>query len=121
MNEIRLARGFDTVVLMITPENTQADFDRLERALPALATCKSPRHEAAPALLRPAMRMTVREALLAAHEVIPVEKAAGRVCGAPAVSCPPAIPIAVCGEEITPETVSVFRHFGVTGIVVVKE
>ncbi|MBQ8341885.1 MAG: amino acid decarboxylase [Clostridia bacterium] len=111
----------ETVVLMITPENTAADLMRLECALPALATCKKGTDAAVlPSLPHPAMRMTVREALLAAHEVIPVEDAVGRVCSAPAVSCPPAIPIAVCGEEITPQTVSVFRHFGITEVPVVK-
>ena len=112
----------DTLVLMLTPENTARDLERLESALPALAACKKGDDAPLPpALPRPALRLTVREALLRAHEVLPVEKAVGRICGAPAVSCPPAIPIAVCGEEITPQTVAVFRHFGVETVPVVKE
>lgn len=109
-----------TAVLMITPENTQADFDRLEGALLALAACKKSSSIPSFSLSRATTRMTVRQALLAAHEVLPVDKAIGRVCGAPAVSCPPAVPIAVCGEVITPETVAIFRHYGISEIPVVK-
>ena len=112
----------DALVLMLTPENTARDMERLESALSTLTVCQKKASAATlPVLPRPAMRMTVREALLRAHEVLPVEKAVGRICGAPAVSCPPAIPIAVCGEEITPQTVSFFRYYGVESVPVVKE
>lgn len=57
--------------------------------------------------------LSVREALFAPRETVPVEQALGRVCGAPAVSCPPAIPIAVSGEVIGPEAFALFRHYGI--------
>ncbi len=110
----------DALVLMLTPENTDAELLRLEAVLPALAACKKAAIAPLPALSPAPVRMTVREAMLAPHEVLPIAQAVGRVCGAPAVSCPPAIPLAVCGEEITPQTVSIFRHFGITDIPVVK-
>ena len=43
---------------------------------------------------------------------MPLEQSLGRVCGAPTVSCPPAIPIAVSGERITAETVEWMRYYG---------
>lgn len=110
----------DALVLMLTPENTDAELLRLEAVLPALAACKKAAIAPLPALSPAPVRMTVREAMLAPHEVLPIAQTVGRVCGAPAVSCPPAIPLAVCGEEITPQTVSIFRHFGITDIPVVK-
>ena len=111
----------DTLVLMLTPENTDTELLRLEAALPALAACKKAAIAPLPALSPAPVRMTVREAMLAPHEVLPITQTVGRVCGAPAVSCPPAIPLAVCGEEITPETVSLFRQFGIVSVPVVKE
>ena len=63
--------------------------------------------------------MSVRQALFSSEETLPPEEAVGRVCAAPTVSCPPAIPIAVSGEEITPETAEAFRRFGVNEISVV--
>lgn len=110
-----------TVVLMLTPENSDTDLARLEAALPSLAACKKHSAEAFPALSPAPVRMTVRKALLAPHELLSTEQAVGRICGAPAVSCPPAIPLAVCGEEITPQTVSLFRRFGVDTLPVVKK
>ena len=43
-------------------------------------------------------RFTIREAVLAPQEMIPAAEAVGRICAAPAVSCPPAHPIVVSGE-----------------------
>ena len=37
----------------------------------------------------------------------------GRVCGLPTVGCPPAIPIAVSGERITPEALALFAYYGI--------
>ena len=57
--------------------------------------------------------LSVRQALFAPHETVPAEAALGRICGAPTVACPPAIPIAVSGERIGPEALALFRYYGV--------
>ena len=51
---------------------------------------------------------------------VPVSEAVGRVCAEAAVSCPPAIPIAVCGERITPEAAALMEKLGVSQISVVE-
>ena len=48
------------------------------------------------------------------------ENAAGRICAAPTVSCPPAIPIVISGEEITPADVELFRFYGIDRVAVIK-
>ena len=53
--------------------------------------------------------------------MVPAERALGRVCGAPTVSCPPAIPIAVSGERIGEAALTLFRHYGVKQVDVVRE
>ena len=108
----------ETLVLMLTPENNSEDLDRLEKALgkneaaarawPDLPAAKGKRV------------MSVREAMFTEHETIPVSNALGRICGAPTVACPPAIPIAVSGEEITEEAITLFAHYGVEMVDVVK-
>ena len=104
----------ETVVLMLTPENTQEDMNRIIHALGACGSTPLPW----PQLPAPRGRRvcSVREAIFAPHESIPVHKALGRVCGAPAISCPPAIPIAVSGEEITQEALTVFEHYGIHAV-----
>ena len=49
------------------------------------------------------------------------EASLGRVCGAPTVSCPPAIPIAVTGERISREALELFRYYGVETVNVLRE
>jgi arginine/lysine/ornithine decarboxylase len=65
--------------------------------------------------------MTLREAMFGPAEWTPVDRAAGRVCAAPTVSCPPAVPIAVSGEVISPETIEVFRYYGIEAVRVVAD
>ena len=65
-------------------------------------------------------RMSIREAVFADSEMIPVKKSVGRILAQETVSCPPAIPIAVSGEEITGEMVDVFLYYGIDRIAVVK-
>ena len=65
--------------------------------------------------------MSLRQALLAPQETVPAEESLGRICGAPTVSCPPAIPIAVSGERIGSQALALFRYCGVERVDVVKE
>ena len=108
----------ETLVLMITP---QTDRSELLRAEAALGVC-SPQ-EAVPVALpipRGQALMSIREAVFAPHETIPAREALGRICGSPTVACPPAIPIAVSGEEITQEALILFEHYGFDTIEVVR-
>jgi len=109
----------ETVVLMLTPENAPDDLHRL---VSALGRNDRP---ARPQPVLPAAKgrriCSVREAVFARHETVPAEKALGRICGAPTVACPPAIPIAVSGEEITPEALALFAHYGVGSVDVIQD
>jgi arginine/lysine/ornithine decarboxylase len=106
-------------VLMITPSNTPVDLDKLKTAL-ASVTPRTPL--CAPVdTPEPSERvMSIRGAVLAPHELIPVDNALGRVAGAPTVSCPPAIPIVVSGERITDTAIALFKRYGIEKIEVVK-
>ena len=107
------------LVLMLTPDNTLEELARLEQSLghaPAPPKAKSPLPQA-----RGEQAMPVRQALFAPQETVAADQALGRICGAPTVSCPPAVPIAVSGERIGPEALTLFEHYGVEWIDVVKE
>ena len=109
----------DFLVLMTTPENTPEDLARVPAALGAN------RAPAAPAVSLPLAKgervLSIREALFAPQESVPAEESLGRVCGAPTVSCPPAVPIAVSGERIGEAAVELFRYYGVTHVDVLKD
>jgi len=106
------------VVLMATPENTPTD---LFRILPALGQCPvSGEQRPALPIARGERVMSVREAVFAPHETIPAAEALGRICGAPTVSCPPAIPVVVSGERIGAEAIELFAHYGIKTVDVLK-
>ena len=52
-------------------------------------------------------------------EEVNCEDAVGRICASPCVSCPPAIPIAASGEEITAEMAALLQTYGIEKIEVV--
>ncbi|MBQ7786374.1 MAG: PLP-dependent transferase [Clostridia bacterium] len=108
----------ETVVLMITPQNAPQDLDRLAAAL---GRCSS-ESRAWPVLPVAAGKQvcSVRESIFSPHKVIPVRQALGRICGAPTVSCPPAIPIVVSGEEITAQALALFAHYGIEEVAVLE-
>ena len=116
------------LVLMFTPENPAGDYARLEAALSACCRQFMPpaaepaeHREAFQALTRQAQsRLTVRQAVFAPQETVPAAAALGRVCAMPTVSCPPAIPIVVSGEEIVPAALELFAAYGVETVSVVK-
>ena len=58
--------------------------------------------------------------MLAPRESVPASLAAGRVSASAAVSCPPAIPVAVMGELITHEHTVLLRSLGIDSVDVVK-
>ena len=103
----------DHLVCMLSPYGEEAALRRLEEALLCLPK-REPITEAPPPL--PLIRQAVPswEALLSPGEELPVEQCIGRVLAAPTISCPPAIPIAVCGEEIGEDTLRLFRYYGIT-------
>ena len=109
----------DFLVLMTTPENGPEDLARVSAAL------GENRAPAAPAISLPLARgervRSIREALFAPQESLPAEESLGRVCGAPTVSCPPAVPIAVSGERIGEEALALFRYYGVKYVDVLKD
>lgn len=82
----------DAVVLMATPENTERDFQRIEKALERLPQKEKIEPTQMPQIL-PKQKMRIREAIFGRWEEISCEEAVGRICASPCVSCPPAIPI----------------------------
>lgn len=110
----------DHVVLMLTPYNDADELNRLEALLCGLPR-KVPVAAVPPSAPRPVPVLTPRQAILAESEVLPVAQCLNRVSTAAAISCPPAIPLAVCGERIDRQVMDCFRYYGITHCAVVKE
>lgn len=110
----------DYIVLMLTPEIGSKGLLCLKEAL-----CQIPRKKEI-SIQPPGFHMqervlSVREAVLSEAEELPVEECIGRVLAAATVACPPAVPIAVCGERIDEAAVLCFSYYGISSCMVVKE
>ncbi len=109
----------DFVVFMFTPQNTDEDFEKLKKAFENINM--SAKKDTLNIDIPKAERvLTIREAIFSECEETDIQNAFGRVCASPCVSCPPAIPIAVSGEEITDEHIELFKKYNIDKILVVK-
>ena len=110
----------DWTVLMFSPANGVQSLESFESAMERIPK-QEPLKSETPCITRRIKRMSIREAQFARQEIIPSRESVGRVLGAVTVSCPPAVPILVSGEEITEEAVRCFRYYGLESVSVVAE
>ena len=117
------------LVLMFTPDNPPQDFERLSAAVLRIAEelagpVTLPEETAGEfAELERGLhrRCTIRQAVFAPQEQLPAEQAVGRICAMPTVSCPPAIPIVVSGEQITPAAAAWMKRYHVEEVSAIRE
>ena len=110
----------DYLVLMVTPETTTDGLDRLADRLLAIPR-KPALPDLTPAFCRCERVLSPREAMLAACEILPVEQCVGRILASPSVGCPPAVPVVICGERISPQALDAFSYYGISSCTVVME
>ena len=110
----------DCLVLMATPENTDEDLERVYKAFAALKKRSVRGNSLPPSFPRPTRALSIREAVFASSETVEVEKAEGRICASPTVSCPPAVPVVMSGEIISREAIELMRYYGTQRVEVVK-
>jgi len=100
----------DFLVIMPAPPTGSAGLKRLAAAL-----CAVTRRPALPQLPPPLPQLrracSIREAMLAPQETVPASAAAGRVLADAHAGCPPAVPIAICGEMLDDAAVRCFQYY----------
>lgn len=107
----------DFTVLMLSIDS---NLERLKEVLLSIEP-KTPVLSFPPKFKRPEKILTIRKALLSNCEEIPIENAEGRVLSQLNVSCPPAVPIAVCGEMIDKNIIECFKYYGIKTCKVIKD
>ncbi len=109
----------DFVVMMFTPEIGDDEIKHIGDVLLKIER-KKEIAEKPPVLSVPQKAMTVREAVFSQSEEIDVSECDGRILASSAISCPPAIPITVCGEVIDKNAIKCFEYYGIKKCLVVK-
>ncbi len=110
----------DYLVAMLSPYNTSADTDRLRQALLSLEK-KAAIEEKAPPVIKCNKALSIRSARLSLSEKTDVRSALGKILASASESCPPAIPIMICGEVITKESIDAFKYYGIDTVLTVKQ
>ncbi len=110
----------DFTVMMFTPETEESDIDTLEKVLVSVEK-KERITGAAPVLSRPEKALSVRKAVFMPSEELDITECEGRILASAAISCPPAIPITVCGEVIDKNAIKCFEYYGIEKCHVVKK
>lgn len=109
----------DYAVMMFTPFSTAADIDLLEQTLLNIERRKAI-DEAIPQIHNGIALMSAKDALMSENELVSVDDAFGRILAEPGVSCPPAVPVAVCGEKLDEHSIACFKYYGIDKLRVVR-
>ena len=109
----------DYLVLMLSTDTSDSAIESLEEALFSIRR-RPAIQDKAPTPKPGIMGMSIRDALFSLSETIPVSEANGRILAEPGVTCPPAVPIAVCGELIDDNAIACFKYYGIDKVKVVK-
>lgn len=102
----------DYTVMMLTPENTDGELVRLEKALKELKK-RNAIKTSAPSVTKPEKALPLNEALYMPVKKVRVRDSIGEILGSVSVSCPPAIPVMIMGERIGEKEVELLRYYGI--------
>lgn len=109
----------DFIVFMLTPENGSEALGNLTDTLISVPK-KEIIRENPPVIPVSASVMSIREAVFSPYKTVPINQSIGRILAQANVACPPAVPVAVCGEAITEDAVKCFEYYGIKHIKVIK-
>lgn len=110
----------DYIVFMFTPEITTEQIQKLQYELINLPKRKE-KTTVPPRFEIPKKAMLPRKAAFCESETIPSHLSLGRIVAYENVSCPPAIPVIVSGEEINENTTELFEYYGIEEITVITD
>ena len=101
----------DHLVLMLTPEN-ENDLDAIFKIISGIEK-EAPIMDRPPALIIPQRVISIREAVFSSTETVSASDSLGRTLALLNVGCPPAVPIAICGEKINSSCIELFDYYGI--------
>ena len=109
----------DYLVMMVTPESGNATLEKIKRVLTAIVK-RTVIDQSAPIPKKTEQVISVKNALLSQTETVDVENSLGKIFADISVTCPPAVPIIVCGERINESTINCLKYYGQTTCKVIK-
>ncbi len=109
----------DHLVLMLTTETSTYDLKHLTYVLERIPK-KTPIHEIPPKVINGKKIISLRNACFSKSVYLPTKECNGRILAEFNISCPPAVPILVCGEQINQNAIECFEYYGIDKCKVVE-
>lgn len=109
----------DYIVMMFSPFNKSQDFKKIKKVFLRLVKKPSLNYPSFTPL-KPKIKMDVKKALFSQNKIVKVDDAKGEILSCANVSCPPAIPLIMSGEEIDQKVIDVMKYYNVEHCCVVK-
>ena len=109
----------DHIVFMLSTNNSEDEIEKLEEALLKIPLL-DPITSFPPLIDKISPALSPRDALFSPCREIPIEMAEGRILAQPSVSCPPAVPIGICGEIISKHMIEAFSYYGIKTVSVIE-
>jgi len=110
----------DFTVMMFSPYIELSELEYLNKILLFLPNQK-PIKTKAPIPSSQRQKLSPQEAIFAPKEEIAVENAIGRILASANISCPPAIPIAICGEMLDEHAIECLLYYGIKHCMVIAK
>ena len=109
----------DYLVLMLSSETTESE---IEKTLEVLANIpqKRPIIEKVPEITNPERVVSLKEAIFSKTVTLPINQCLGKIAAEFNISCPPAVPILVCGERIDQKAIDCFEYYGIDNCKVIE-
>ena len=110
----------DYIVMMFTPQILNSQIELIKHELLKIKRKKSIKIAPPHPILRK-KEISICEAINLPSIEISVEESKGKIAAAPAVNCPPAVPIVICGEKIDSMAIDNFKYYGIKKCLVIDE
>jgi hypothetical protein len=105
--------------MMVTPESSEETLWKIEKVLCSLEK-KEPVHTTPPVISPLKQGCSLHDALFAVGKVLPTNQCLGKILAQTTVSCPPAIPIVVCGEVLNEQAIALLEYYGIQECIVIE-
>ncbi len=109
----------DYVVMMFSVDSASV-ISKVKKVLTSIIK-RSPITVKAPTITLPKIKYKVKTAMFKHYKTVEVDNALGLVLHSASLSCPPAVPLAVCGEIIDGNIIENMIYYGIKKINVIDE
>lgn len=110
----------DNLTLMFSPLLGVDDFAKIEKVVESIEVL--PKIEENPPIITKGEKvLSISEAYFSKKKTVLTENSLGLVLAEPSVTCPPAVPILICGERINQSHIETFLYYGINNVIVIDE